>query len=69
MNIDLINDFNQKLRSNFDTLCLKLCKSLINSSNFLQIIKTLRKDLSHIYNVLKIEKKIQKKNQINFTFK
>ena len=57
----MIIDFNQKLRSNFDALSLELTKSSIDALSSLEIIKTLRQDISHIYNLLKIEEELQKK--------
>ena len=58
MNSNLIIDFNQKLRINFDALSLELTKSSINASSSLEIIKTLRTDISHIYNLLTIDEEL-----------
>ena len=63
MSSNLITDFNPELIINFDRLSLELTKSSIDASNSLEIIKTLRKDISHIYNLLKKEEEIQKNNK------
>ena len=57
----MIIDFNQKLKSNFDTLSLELTKLSNDVSSSSEKIKKLRKDISHIYNLLKIEEEVQKK--------
>ena len=63
MNSNLIFEFTEKLRNKFVELNVELSKSNIDATTSLEIIKVLRRDISHVYNLLKIEEEVQKKDK------
>ena len=63
MNSNLIFEFTEKLRNKFVELNAELSKSNIDATTSLEIIKVLRRDISHVYNLLKIEEEVQKKDK------
>ena len=62
MNNQLLNDFIQKIRQNIDSLYLEINKTPIDTKETTQKIRQTKNDLTHMYNLLKIEESIQEIN-------
>ena len=62
MNNQLLNDFIQKIRQNIDSLYLEINKTPIDAKETTQKIRQTKNDLTHMYNLLKIEESIQEIN-------
>jgi len=62
MNNQLLNDFIQKIRQNIDSLYLETNKTPVDTKEALQKIRQTKNDLTHMYNLLKIEESIQEIN-------
>ena len=62
MNNQLLNDFIQKIRQNIDSLYLEINKTPVDTKEALQKIRQTKNDLTHMYNLLKIEESIQEIN-------
>ena len=65
MNNNLIQDFISKIRQNIESLSLELNKTPIDTKETLNKIKQTKNDLTHVYNLLKIEENIQETNASN----
>ena len=65
MNNQLLNDFIQKIRQNIDSLYLEINKTPIDTKEPLNKIKQTKNDLTHLYNLIKIEENIQENNASN----
>ena len=62
MNNQLLNDFIKKIRQNIDSLYLEINKTPIDTKETTQKIRQTKNDLTHMYNLLKIEESIQEIN-------
>ena len=60
MNNNLINDFVNKIRATVEALSLEVLKSTIDPKDALAKVKSARADLTHLYNLLKINEDIAK---------
>jgi phosphoglycerate-specific signal transduction histidine kinase len=65
MNNNLIQDFISKIRQNIESLSLEINKTPIDTKETLNKIKQTKNDLTHVYNLLKIEENIQETNASN----
>ena len=65
MNNQLLNDFIQKIRQNIDSLYLEINKTTIDTKESLNKIKQTKNDLTHLYNLIKIEENIQQTQASN----
>ena len=61
MNNNIIHDYNQRLKMSFECLSLNLSKSPMDTAECLEKIKLIRKDITHLYNLIKIQEDIKKK--------
>ena len=64
-NNNLIQDFISKIRQNIESLSLEINKTPIDTKETLNKIKQTKNDLTHVYNLLKIEENIQETNASN----
>ena len=60
MNNQLIQDFVNKIRALVESLSLEVLKTNIDTKDALAKIKSVRADMTHLYNLLKIEEDIAK---------
>ena len=58
----LINDFVTRLRVNVETLSLEVSRSKIDTKETFDKIKQMKTDLTHVYNLIKIEENLQETN-------
>jgi phosphoglycerate-specific signal transduction histidine kinase len=65
MNNNLIQDFISKIRQNIESLSLEINKTPIDTKETLNKTKQTKNDLTHVYNLLKIEENIQETNASN----
>ena len=65
MNNNLIQDFISKIRQNIESLSLEINKTPIDTKEAFQKIRQTKSDLTHVYNLLKIEENIQENNALN----
>ena len=65
MNNQLLNDFVTKIRVNVETLSLEVSRNSIDTKETFQTIKQTRNDLTHLYNLIKIEENIQQTQASN----
>ena len=65
MNNQLLNDFIQKIRQNIDSLYLEINKTPIDAKETLQKIRQTKSDLTHMFNLIKIEENIQETQASN----
>ena len=62
MNNQLLNDFVTRIRVNVETLSLEVSRNTIDTKESLNKIKQTKNDLTHLYNLIKIEENIQENN-------
>ena len=60
MNNQLIQDFLNKILATVEAINLEVLKSIIDPKDALAKIKSARADMTHLYNLLKIEEDIAK---------
>ena len=65
MNNQLLNDFVTRIRVNVETLSLEVSRNTIDTKESLNKIKQTKNDLTHLYNLIKIEENIQQTNASN----
>ena len=65
MNNQLLNDFVTRIRVNVESLSLEVSRNTIDTKESLNKIKQTKNDLTHVYNLLKIEENIQETNASN----
>jgi hypothetical protein len=65
MNNQLLNDFATRIRVNVESLSLEVSKNRIDTKETLDKIKQMKTDLTHVYNLVKIEQNIQETNTSN----
>ena len=65
MNNQLLNDFATRIRVNVETLSLEVSRNSIDTKETFQTIKQMKNDLTHLYNLIKIEENIQENNASN----
>ena len=65
MNNNLINDFVNKIKGTVESLSLEVLKTNIDPRDALAKVKCARADLTHLYNLLKIEEDIAKERVEN----
>ena len=62
MNNQLLNDFVTRIRVNVETLSLEISRNTIDTKETFEKIKQMKTDLTHVYNLIKIEENIQQTN-------
>ena len=62
MNNQLLNDFVTRIRVNVETLSLEVSRNTIDTKETFNTIKQTKNDLTHLYNLIKIEENIQQTN-------
>ena len=62
MNNQLLNDFVTRIRVNVETLSLEISRNTIDTKETFEKIKQMKTDLTHVYNLVKIEENIQENN-------
>ena len=62
MNNQLLNDFVTRIRVNVECLSLEISRNTIDTKESLNKIKQTKNDLTHLYNLIKIEENIQENN-------
>ena len=65
MNNQLLNDFVTRIRVNVETLSLEVSRNTIDTKETFEKIKQMKTDLTHVYNLVKIEENIQQTNASN----
>ena len=65
MNNQLLNDFVTRIRVNVETLSLEISRNTIDTKETFEKIKQMKTDLTHLYNLIKIEENIQQTNASN----
>ena len=65
MNNQLLNDFVTRIRVNVETLSLEVSRNTIDTKQTFDTIKQMKNDLTHLYNLIKIEENIQQTNVSN----
>ena len=65
MNNQLLNDFVTRIRVNVETLSLEVSRNTIDTKETFEKIKQMKTDLTHLYNLIKIEENIQQTNASN----
>ena len=65
MNNHLIQEFLNKIRATVEALSLEVLKTNIDPKEALAKVKSARADLTHLYNLLKIEEDIAKERVEN----
>jgi phosphoglycerate-specific signal transduction histidine kinase len=65
MNNQLLNDFVTRIRVNVETLSLEISRNTIDTKETFEKIKQMKTDLTHVYNLIKIEENIQQTNASN----
>ena len=64
-NNNLIQDFINKIRQNIDSLSLEINRTPIDTKEAFQKIRQTKNDLTHIFNLIKIEENIQESQVSN----
>ena len=62
MNNQLINDFVTRIRVNVESLSLEVSRNKIDTKDTFDKIKQMKTDLTHVYNLIKIEENLQETN-------
>ena len=62
MNNQLLNDFVTRIRVNVESLSLEVSRNTVDTKETFQTIKQMKNDLTHLYNLIKIEENIQENN-------
>ena len=57
MNNQLLNDFVTRIRVNIETLSLEVSRNTIDTKQTFDTIIQMKNDLTHLYNLIKIEEK------------
>ena len=65
MNNQLLNDFVTRIRVNVESLSLEVSKNTIDTKETFDKIKQTKNDLTHLYNLIKIEENIQQTHASN----
>jgi phosphoglycerate-specific signal transduction histidine kinase len=65
MNNQLLNDFVTRIRVNVETLSLEVSRNTIDTKQTFDTIKQMKNDLTHLYNLIKIEENIQQTQPSN----
>ena len=65
MNNQLLNDFITRIRVNVESLSLEISRNNIDTKEAFQKIRQTKSDLTHMYNLLKIEESIQETQASN----
>ena len=65
MNNQLLNDFVTRIRVNVETLSLEVSRNKIDTKETFDKIKQTKNDLTHLYNLIKIEENIQQTQASN----
>ena len=65
MNNQLLNDFVTRIRVNVESLSLEISRNNIDTKEAFQKIRQTKSDLTHMYNLLKIEESIQETQASN----
>ena len=65
MNNQLLNDSVTRIRVNVESLSLEVSRNTIDTKETFDKIKQTKNDLTHLYNLIKIEENIQENNASN----
>ena len=65
MNTQLLNDYVMRIRINVETLSLEISRNTIDTKETFNTIKQTKNDLTHLYNLIKIEENIQQTQASN----
>ena len=65
MNNQLLNDFVTRIRVNVESLSLEVSRNTVDTKETFHKIKQMKNDLTHLYNLIKIEENIQENNASN----
>ena len=65
MNNQLLNDFVTRIRVNVEMLSLEVSRNSIDTKETFNKIKQTKNDLTHLYNLIKIEENIQQTQASN----
>ena len=65
MNTQLLNDFVTRIRVNVESLSLEISRNNIDTKETFNKIKQTKNDLTHLYNLIKIEENIQETQASN----
>ena len=65
MNNQLIQEFLNKIRATVEAINLEVLKTIVDPKDALAKVKQARADLTHLYNLLKIEEDIAKERVEN----
>ena len=65
MNTQLLNDFVTRIRVNVESLSLEISRNNIDTKETFNKIKQTKNDLTHLYNLIKIEENIQETHVSN----
>ena len=65
MNNQLLNDFVTRIRVNVETLSLEVSRNSIDTKETFNTIRQTKNDLTHLYNLIKIEENIQQTQASN----
>jgi hypothetical protein len=65
MNTQLLNDFVTRIRVNVESLSLEISRNNIDTKETFNKIKQTKNDLTHLYNLIKIEENIQETQVLN----
>ena len=65
MNNQLLNDFATRIRVNVETLSLEVSRNSIDTKETFNTIRQTKNDLTHLYNLIKIEENIQQTQASN----
>jgi hypothetical protein len=65
MNNQLLNDFVTRIRVNVESLSLEVSRNTIDTKETFDKIKQTKNDLTHLYNLIKIEENIQQTHASN----
>jgi hypothetical protein len=65
MNNQLLNDFVTRIRVNVECLSLKVSRNTVDTKETFDKIKQTKNDLTHLYNLIKIEENIQQTHASN----
>jgi hypothetical protein len=65
MNNQLLNDFVNRIRVNVECLSLEVSRTIVDTKETFDKIKQTKNDLTHLYNLIKIEENIQQTHASN----
>ena len=65
MNNQLLNDFVTRIRVNVECLSLEVSRTTVDTKETFDKIKQTKNDLTHLYNLIKIEENIQQTHASN----